>query len=91
MLVKGVAEENDVFMTALMLVLVVLLEWDRRCARRERWDHPYPAYSEILTSGYKQCCYRPSSRALEVQSWCDDRQGERKMAALNAACTRADV
>jgi hypothetical protein len=54
-----------------------LLGFDRRCARRKRWDHPYPAYSEIFSSGYKRCCDRPSSRALEEQSWCDDRQGDR--------------
>ena len=34
MLFEGVAEEDDVFMTSLTLVLVVLLGFDRRCARR---------------------------------------------------------
>ena len=34
MLFEGVAEEGDVFMSSLMLVLVVLLGFGRRCALR---------------------------------------------------------
>jgi hypothetical protein len=69
MLVEGVAEEYDVLMASLMLVLVVLLGFDRRCARRKRWDH---AYSEIFSIGYRRCCAPPSSRALE--DLCSSRQ-----------------
>jgi hypothetical protein len=57
MLVEGVAEEEDVFMAFLMLVLVVLLGFDRRSARRNRWAHPYPSYSEIFSSGYRRLAY----------------------------------
>jgi hypothetical protein len=54
MLVEGVSEEDDVFMASLMLVLVILLGFDRRCARRNRWPHPYPPYSEIFSNGYRR-------------------------------------
>ena len=54
MLVEGVAEEDDVFMASLMLVLVVLVGFDRRCARRNRWAPPYPTYSEIFSNGYRR-------------------------------------
>ena len=53
-LVEGVAEKDDVFMASLMLVLVVLLGFDRRCARRNRWAPPYPTYSEIFSNGYRR-------------------------------------
>jgi hypothetical protein len=67
MLVEGVAEEDDVYMASLMLALVVLFGFDRRCARRNRWALPYPAYSEFFSSGYRRCCdlIPPNSRALE--------------------------
>ena len=72
MLVEGFAEEDDVLMGSFMRVLVVLLGFDRQCARRKRWDHPYPAYFEIFSIGYMRCCDPPSRRDLE--DLCSSRQ-----------------
>jgi hypothetical protein len=72
MLVECVEEVDNVFMASLRLERVVLLGFDRQCAWRKRWDHQYPAYSEIFSSGHRQFCDPPSSRSLE--ELCSSRQ-----------------